>query len=115
LCGEYELKPAQIACVFDDINDLPMAEVCGLRLRVDSPASPMFADYVERHDLCDYVTGAKSGGYPVREICELLLGLLDAYDDVVTSRIAFDAEYNQYLEARQSVVTARYGGSDLCN
>lgn len=115
LCGEHELKPAQIACVYDDINDLPMAEVCGLRLRVDSPASPMFANYVERHDFCDYVTGAKSGGYPVREICELLLGLLDAYDDVVTSRVAFDAEYNQYLEARQSVVTACYGGSDLCN
>jgi 3-deoxy-D-manno-octulosonate 8-phosphate phosphatase (KDO 8-P phosphatase) len=112
LCGEHELKPAQIACVYDDINDLPMAEVCGLRLRVDNPASPMFADYVERHDHCDYVTGAKSGGYPVREICELLLGLLDAYDDVVTSRIAFDAEYNQYLEARQSVVTDFYGQQD---
>ncbi len=112
LCGEHDLKPGQIACVYDDINDLPMAEVCGLRLRVDSPASPMFADYVERHDLCDYVTGAKSGGYPVREICELLLGLLDAYDDVVTSRIAFDAEYNQYLEARQSVVTDCYGQQD---
>ena len=112
LCGEHELKPAQIAYVYDDINDLPMAEVCGLRLRVDSPASPMFADYVERHDLCDYVTGAKSGGYPVREICELLLGLLDAYDDVVTSRVAFDAEYNQYLEARQSVVTDCYEQQD---
>jgi len=112
LCGEHELKPAQIACVYDDINDLPMAEVCGLRLRVDNPASPMFADYVERHDLCDYVTGAKSGGYPVREICELLLGLLDAYDDVVTSRIASDAEYNQYLDARQSVVTDCYGQQD---
>lgn len=112
LCGEHDLKSAQIACVFDDINDLPMAEVCGLRLRVDSPASPMFADYVERHDLCDYVTGAKSGGYPVREICELLLGLMDAFDDVVESRVAFDAEYNQYLEARQSVVTDRYGQQD---
>ena len=115
LCGEHELKPAQIACVFDDINDLPMAEVCGIRFMVRCSASPMFADYVERHDFCDYVTGAKSGGYPVREICELLLGLLDAYDDVVTSRVAFDAEYNQYLDARQSVVTACYGGSDLCN
>jgi len=112
LCGEHDLKPAQIACVYDDINDLPMAEICGLRLRVDSPASPMFADYVERHDLCDYVTGAKSGGYPVREICELLLGLMDAFDDVVESRVAFDAVYNQYLEARQSVVTDCYGQQD---
>ena len=112
LCGEHELKPAQIACVFDDINDLPMAEVCGIRFMVRCSASPMFADYVERRDLCDYVTGAKSGGYPVREICELLLGLLDKFDEVVESRVAFDAEYNQYLEARQSVVTDRYGQQD---
>ena len=112
LCVEHDLKPAQIACVFDDINDLPMAEVCGIRFMVRCSASPMFADYVERRDLCDYVTGAKSGGYPVREICELLLGLLDEFDEVVESRVAFDAEYNQYLEARQSVVTDRYGQQD---
>lgn len=112
LCVEHDLKPAQIACVFDDINDLPMAEVCGIRFMVRCSASPMFADYVERRDLCDYVTGAKSGGYPVREICELLLGLLDKFDEVVESRVAFDAEYNQYLEARQSVVTDRYGQQD---
>ena len=109
LCGEHDLRPEQIACVFDDINDLPMAEVCGIRFMVRCSASPMFADYVERRDHCDYVTGAESGGYPVREICELSLGLLDAFDDVVTSRVAYDAEYNQYLKARQSVVTDCYG------
>jgi len=109
LCGEHDLKPEQIACVFDDINDLPLAEACGLRLMVRRSASPVFAEYVERRGLCDYVTGAESGGYAVREICELLLGLMDAFDDVVASRVAFDAEYQGYLKLRQAVATTQYG------
>ena len=117
LCGEQDLKPEQIVCVFDDINDLPMAEVCGLRLMVRRNASPMLADYVERRDLCDYATGAESGGYPVREVCELLLGLMDAFDDVVESRVAFDTQYEAYFKARQAVATTQYGqdnGAIVC-
>jgi 3-deoxy-D-manno-octulosonate 8-phosphate phosphatase (KDO 8-P phosphatase) len=105
LCAEHDLRPAQIACVFDDINDLPMAEVCGIRFMVGRSASPMFGDYVERRGLCDYVAGAESGDYPVREICELMLGLMDAFDDVVESRVAFDAEYERYFKARQAAGT----------
>jgi 3-deoxy-D-manno-octulosonate 8-phosphate phosphatase (KDO 8-P phosphatase) len=58
LCDENGLQAQQIACVFDDVNDLPMAAVCGLRLMVRRDASPMFADFVERQKTCDYVTGA---------------------------------------------------------
>jgi len=112
LCGEQDLKPEQIACVFDDINDLPMAEVCGLRFMVRRSESPMFADHVERRDLCDYVTGAKSGDYPVREICELVLGLMESYTDVVESRGARDAEYEGYFRIRQAAVTRFYGQDD---
>lgn len=112
LCGEHDLKPAQIACVFDDINDLPMAEVCGIRFMVRCSASLMFADYVERRDLYDYVTGAESGGYPVREVCELSLGLMGAFDDVVESRVAWDAEYERYFKARQAAVTRLFGQDD---
>jgi 3-deoxy-D-manno-octulosonate 8-phosphate phosphatase (KDO 8-P phosphatase) len=112
LCGEHDLQPAQIACVFDDINDLPMAEVCGIRFMVRRSASPMFADYVERRALCDYVTGAISGAYPVREICELLLGLMDVFDDVVASRGARDAEYEGYFKIRQAAATRLYRQDD---
>jgi 3-deoxy-D-manno-octulosonate 8-phosphate phosphatase (KDO 8-P phosphatase) len=106
LCAGNDLQPAEIACVFDDINDLPMAEACGLRFMVRRDASPLFTDYVERRGLCDYVTGAQSGGYPVREICELLLGLLGDYDAVVASRVAGDADYEDYFKARQAAGTA---------
>jgi 3-deoxy-D-manno-octulosonate 8-phosphate phosphatase (KDO 8-P phosphatase) len=115
LTADSALQPQQIACVYDDINDLPMAAVCGLRFMVRRDSSPMFADYVERRGLCDYVTGAKSGGNPVREICELLLGLMAAYDDVIASRVASDDKYESYLGTRQSVLTRCYSGSDLYN
>lgn len=109
LCAEHELQPAHIACVFDDINDLAMAELCGIRFMVCRKASPMFADFVERRALCDYVTGEKSGAYPVREICELLLGLIGAFDAVVESRLAGDAAYEDYFNARQALAAQHFG------
>ncbi len=112
ICNEHNLQPEQVACVFDDINDLPMAEICGLRFRVHRTASPMFADFVDRREFCDYVTGGDANRYAVREVCELMLGLMDSYDDVVESRIARDSEYEAFFKARQAVVTATLG-SDL--
>jgi len=112
LCDNHKLQPGQIACVFDDINDLSMAKVCGLRFRVRRQASPMFADFADRREFCDYVTGANSGSYAVREVCELLLGLMDSYTDVVESRIACDDAYEEYFGARQSVITDCYGQRD---
>lgn len=112
LCAGNDVQPAHIACVFDDVNDLPMASDCGLRFMVRRTASPMFADYVERLGLCDYVTGAESGGYAVREICELILGLMESFDDVVESRIASDDEYEIYFKTRQSVITRCYSQED---
>ena len=103
LCDENGLQAQQIACIFDDINDLAMAEVCGLRFLVRRKASPMFADYVDRRKLCDYITGADATGHAVREVCELMLGLMDSYDDVIDSRVASDDEYETYLRARQAV------------
>jgi len=109
VCDRHELRPAQIACIFDDINDLPMAEVCGLRFRVRRDASPLFAAMADDSGFCDYVTGAESGGFAVREICELMLGLMDVYTDVVESRLAYDARYRDYFNARQSAETLLYG------
>ena len=105
ICNERTLQPEQIACVFDDVNDLPMAKICGLRFRVRREASPLFSEFVDRQEFCDYVTGANSEGFAVREACELILGLMDVYADVVKSRVASDADYEKYFKARQATKT----------
>ncbi len=105
LCATYRIEQAQIACVFDDINDLGMAAECGARFLVRRNSSPLLQDFVSRNQYCDYITAAEAGGYAVREIAELILGMMGVFDAVVSSRTGHDADYKEYFSARQAVVT----------
>ena len=106
LSNENDMEPKELICVFDDINDLGMAELCGVRLIVRRDASPLLVDYAVERSICDYVTGGSQ--FAVREACELALGLLDIYAEVVQSRVSFDGEYQRYFDARQSVSTKSF-------
>jgi 3-deoxy-D-manno-octulosonate 8-phosphate phosphatase (KDO 8-P phosphatase) len=101
----YGIDAGQIAYVFDDVNDLAVAAHAGLRFLVRRDASPLLQEYVARRGLCDYITAAEGGRYAVREVAELLLGILQCYDDVVTSRLDWDADYARYFAARQAADT----------
>lgn len=99
------LEADEVAYLFDDVNDLAVARGCGVRILVRRNASPLLVDHAVRHGLCDYVTAHEGGGFAVREACELLLGLLDSYEAVVTARSAAAPEYEAYYAERQSIVT----------
>ncbi len=105
LCSTHDIEPAQIACVFDDVNDLGMAEMCGIRCLVHRPASPLLRQYAIAQELCDYVTGSDSSNCAVREVCELFLGLLGIFDSVVASRMAYDDSYRDFFAQRQADTT----------
>jgi 3-deoxy-D-manno-octulosonate 8-phosphate phosphatase (KDO 8-P phosphatase) len=105
LCAAYKLTTAQIACVFDDINDIGMARQCGARFLVPRGADSLFQDYLTRNGCVDYATAASSGRFAVREVAELVLGLLGVFDAVVDSRVAQDVPYRQYFSLRQEVET----------
>ena len=112
LCSRHQLKNAQIACVFDDINDLAMARLCGLRFVVRRTASPLFTRYTADSGLCEYVTAATGGQHAVREISEIMLGLINGYHAVVKARSAFDDVYADYLAKRQAIPTQYYRQRD---
>jgi len=105
LCTTYRIEQTQIACVFDDINDLGMAAECGARFLVRRNSSPLLQDFVTRNKYCDYITAAEADGYAVREIAELMLGLMGLFDAVVNSRADHDEEYKVYFSSRQAVET----------
>ena len=105
LCATYRIEQTEIACVFDDINDLGMAVECGARFLVRRSSSPLLQDFVSRNSFCDYITAAEADGYAVREIAELILGLIGKFDAVVNSRAGHDDDYKQYFAARQAVET----------
>ena len=104
-CASQRVSSERLLCIFDDVNDLGMAFACGVRVLVRRTASPLLHDYVTRQHLCDYITGHTGSAHAVREVCELVLGLLGAFDAVVASRVAWDAEYARYFAARQAVAT----------
>ena len=62
-------------------------------------------EYVVRQGLCDYVTAHTAEDHAVREVCELVLGLLGSFDAVVASRVAWDRDYAAYFTARQAQPT----------
>jgi 3-deoxy-D-manno-octulosonate 8-phosphate phosphatase (KDO 8-P phosphatase) len=105
LCRTHLVSSERLVCIFDDVNDLGMAFACGIRVYVQRSASPLLRDYVVRQGLCDYVTAHAPERHAVREVCELLLGLLGAFDAVVASRVAWDRDYAAYFAARQALTT----------
>jgi 3-deoxy-D-manno-octulosonate 8-phosphate phosphatase (KDO 8-P phosphatase) len=102
LCRAHKISSEHLLCIFDDVNDLGMAFGCSIRIYVQRTASPLLREYVVRQGLCDYVTAHPPERHAVREVCELLLGLLGAFDTVVASRVAWDRDYASYFGERQA-------------
>ena len=112
LCETHCIEPNQICFVFDDVLDLSLAEVAGFRIFIPRKANPLFNEYVIKHQLADYVTGASSGESAVREACELLMGLNGNYNEVITERKNFSETYSSYLTLRKATTPVYYTMQD---
>lgn len=111
-CKKHSLEHDEVAFVFDDALDLSIAHVCGLRILVKRNATPLFTGFVRDNKLADYVTGAESGHFALREASELLMGLRGNFDESVSKRSAYGNVYREYADARNKVVTSFYAKSD---
>ncbi|MDT8308172.1 MAG: hypothetical protein RQ866_01485 [Bacteroidales bacterium] len=103
LINSYQLKPEEIAFFFDDIIDLPVASQAGLRFFISRNGGHLLNSYVINHELADYIPASTS--YPLRECCELFLGALGIFNEVVEARIHFEGAYNEYWTARNLIET----------
>lgn len=112
LCETHGIKQNEICYVFDDVLDLSLAEVCGIRIFISRKANPLFNEYVIKHQLADYVTGASSGNGAVREACELLMGLSGNFNEAITERKNFSEIYSSYLALRKTTVPIYYTSQD---
>lgn len=105
ICEKENLKPEEIAYFFDDVLDIPIAEVCGIRVLVNQKANPLFINYCKKNNLVDYLTASAGGQLAVREATELLIGLYGNFDEVITGRKDNTAIYRDYIERRKAVQT----------
>jgi 3-deoxy-D-manno-octulosonate 8-phosphate phosphatase (KDO 8-P phosphatase) len=107
---EFNLKPEQLAFSFDDILDLGLAKEVVLRFMVKRNANPLLAAMTIKEGWVDYLTANDGGNFAVREICELIIGLNDNFEEVVTNRIGFTKAYQAYLALRNQQSPLIYSG-----
>jgi len=101
----HQLGNDNIGFVFDDILDLGMAANVGLRFFINRHSNPMLNKYVVTNNLAEYYTANNGKNHAVREVCELCLGLLDNFNEVVENRVSFSDKYNEYLSQRNRINT----------
>jgi len=104
-CKQNNIEKNEVCYMFDDVLDLSIAKVCGLRMMVNRKANPLFKNYVIQNNLADYITAHESGNFAVREVCELLIGLTETYYEVMEHRTAFSPIYKDYITQRQEAPT----------
>lgn len=105
-CQANSIKPEEVCYFFDDVLDLSVAEVVGLRMMINRKANPLFRNYVVKNNLADYVTGHDSGNFAVREATEVLMGLSGNFDKIMLERTKFGANYQEYINLRQILPTS---------
>jgi len=112
ICEKENINPDEVAYFFDDVLDLSIAEVCGVRILVNQKANPLFINYCIKNNLVDYMTASKGGDHAVRECTELLIGLNGNYDKVITDRKNSSEEYRKFVEKKKTTTTKYYTAID---
>ncbi len=107
LLKKLEIDADEVMYVFDDVLDLPVAEKAGLRIMINRYASPLFYHHVKSHQLADYISFNEGGENAVREVCELLIGVNENYDEIMKKRSDFVGDYQGYLEERNQASTTK--------
>jgi 3-deoxy-D-manno-octulosonate 8-phosphate phosphatase (KDO 8-P phosphatase) len=100
VCNTYNLKPEEIAFMYDDVLDLSVAKQAGARFMVGRKCNPLLTDYVVQHGLADYITANDGHNNAVREVVELLTGLNGKYEETIEQRMNFTETYQRYLALR---------------
>lgn len=102
-CEKEKLRPDEVAYFFDDVLDIPIAELCGLRILVNQKANPLFTNFCKKNHLVDYLTASSGGQFAIRESAELLISLNDNFDEVINGRKNNSPEYQDYIQKRRAV------------
>ena len=99
----FGFKNDETGFVYDDILDLGLAEAVSLRFFIKRDANLLLNEYVKKNSLAEYYTGNSGRDYAVREVSELVIGLLGNYNEVVKQRVEFSSVYQEYLSARNNI------------
>lgn len=101
--AKHGLEADEVAFVFDDAIDLPVAARCGFRVLIGSPVTAWFVEQVVARGEADLVTANSGGNNGLREATDALIVLLGNGPEVIAHRAGFTGTYQRYLAERQAV------------
>ena len=107
LLKEKGIQSHEILFVFDDILDLSLAKIAGIRFLVKRDASSLLESFIIQEKLGDFITLNDGGNHAVREVCEFALSQLGLLEKTLHTRIQYGEEYQTFLNKRQSIPTKK--------
>lgn len=102
----WNTDPSETAFFYDDILDLNVCEIAGLRIQVRYPSSAAFNAYVDENDLADVVCTLPGAAQAIRCVSDYFIALLNQTHDVIHGRMHLSDSYKTYFDARQQIETA---------
>ncbi len=103
-----QIDAKEIGCFYDDYNDMPMTRVCGLRFMINKPSNLLYKSLMINEGWCDYITANIQPNNPIREITELIMGLLGQYKNCGISRAYADSDWTHFMSLRNQVKVDLY-------
>ena len=105
ICDQKGIKPEEVVYFFDDVLDLSIAKVCGLRILISKNATTLFMDYCSQNKLVDYISHNDGGNHGIRESCEMLMSVNGNFHEVLKLRTELSDSYKEYITLRNMVNT----------
>lgn len=102
---KHALEAKQVAFFFDDVLDIPVARMAGLRVLLRRASSPLLENHIVANGDADLLTRASGGEHGLREACELLITLAGRPGDTIEHRVRYSDTYRNYLEQRAVIRT----------
>ncbi len=112
LCKVNHISPADVIFIYDDILDLSVAKIAGIKFLIGRDANPMLTQYAKDNRMVDYITANSGSNYAVREISEMVMAFYNNFNLTVDNRIKFSEVYKDYLHKRNQLRTRFFTAKD---
>ena len=108
LCKQHNISPSEVMFVFDDVLDLSVAKLVGVRMMVNRAANPLLIEYAKKNRLVDYVTYFEGNNHALRELSEMIMVMMNNYETAIDHRIKFSEPYQSYLDVKKQNLPLSY-------
>ncbi len=99
---DFRVDVSKSLFLFDDVLDLGLVSLSRLSFALRNPASLLFQQYIRTVEKCAYISGNTGGNHGIREIAELIMGLMGQFTSVIEHRASFSPVYKEFLQLRNT-------------